>query len=240
MKSFDEWNKVAMDHSLKNYEKVGFAAVHRVETEKNVFPDILHKLSVLREKKKLIMDIGCGCSLPASQLIDHCEKNEHHLILVDCEGMLRNLPDRIFLEKFTHEFPTDQSFLDNYNNKVDVVICYSVIHAIYHFHNIFSFIDKMVRLLRSGGQILIGDIANISKKKRFLSSAHGQEFHKKWSRETRPPHISWNEEYEEIDDSVVIQLLLRYRAMGLETYLLAQPSGLPMNHTREDILICKH
>lgn len=40
-----------------------------------------------------------------------------------------------------------------------------------------------------------------------------------------------------IDDSLVFSILKRYRNMGCETYLLEQKDGLPMNKTREDILI---
>ena len=91
-----------------------------------------------------------------------------------------------------------------------------------------------------GGRLLIGDIHNASKKKRFLSSETGRDFHMKWSSSQTCPNVCWNKlEPLCIDDSVIFSILQRYRSMGCESYLLEQLSGLPMNNTREDILIVK-
>ena len=89
--------------------------------------------------------------------------------------------------------------------------------------------------------MLIGDIQNISKKQRFLSSVSGCEFHKKWSHSDSVPDICWNKpEPLCFDDSMVFFILQRYRSMGCGTYLLEQSDDLPLNHTREDILVVKN
>jgi cyclopropane fatty-acyl-phospholipid synthase-like methyltransferase len=239
MASFDEYKRMASDASLAPYEKVGFAAVHRKDSEKNIFPDVLSKLPVLSERSKTVVDIGCGCSKPALDLVRHCEAQGHNLVLVDSEEMLSLIPDTPNLDKRPHKFPEDPAFLGEFAARADCIITYSVLHVICPYQNSFTFLDKAVSLLRPGGQMLVGDIPNISRKKRFLSSEKGAAFHREWSETRESPEVSWIEDYEEIDDSVVLHLLLRYRSMGMQTYLLPQGDGLPMNHTREDILICR-
>lgn len=238
MPSFDDFKKLATDSSLASYEKVGFGAQHRKDTEAAIFPDFLSKLTRLGEPGITVVDIGCGCSLPARQLIEHCSAQGNRLVLVDSAEMLANLPNSPDVEKHSHQFPGDQRFLEAWRHKADVVICYSVIHAIYPYQNVFSFVDAAASLLRPGGQMLMGDIANLSKKSRFLSSDTGKAFHRQWSGEEPPSQARWTE-YDGFDDSVILHLMLRYRSMGMETYLLPQADGLPMNNTREDLLVCK-
>lgn len=239
MLTFNDYKKLAKDTTLKSYEKVGFNDIHRKDSELNIFPDIKDKLNLI-ENNGIILDIGCGCSKPVLDLIEFCELNNRKLILIDNKEMLNNIDDGNF-EKIDCEFPNCKDFLKEYEGKIENIVSYSVLHAVYPFANIFNFIDKVILLLSSGGSFLIADIANITKKKRFLSSKNGIKFHKQWSGNDSEPEVEWNklEEYE-IDDSIVFSILSRYRAMGCETYLLPQKAGLSMNHTREDILIVKN
>ena len=239
MLTFDDFRKLARDKSLKPYQMAGFDPIYRETTEANIFPDMRAKLPLLERRGKVVMDIGCGCTLPVQQLMALCEAQGHTLVLVDSEEVLANLPDRPFVHKMAHEFPRDAEFLQRWRQGVDVIICYSLLHMLFPFQNVYSFCDHLVSLLRSGGQALIGDIPNISKKRRYLSSASGQQFHRQWSGSDEVPQIDWQAQYDDIDDSVLLHLMLRYRSMGMETYLLPQPDGLALNHTREDLLICR-
>jgi len=237
--SFQDFEALASQPGLQAYERVGFKAVHRKKTEKNIFPDLLQKIPALNQKNKNILEIGCGCSLPARSLIAHCKKKKHRLVLVDSAGMLARLPDHGFLKKAPHQFPQEPKFLKDHHKKFDVIIIYGVVHAIYEHQSVFTFLDRAVSLLKEGGSLLVGDLANLSKKRRFLSSPAGRQFHKRWAKGQKAPPIRWLETYEDFDDSVIFQLLLRYRLMGLETYLLPQAEGLPLNQTREDLLIVR-
>jgi hypothetical protein len=85
----------------------------------------------------------------------------------------------------------------------------------------------------------LGDLPNISKRNRFISSYEGQLF---LSNDT-----SHNEKVnyvvegkERMDDSVVLSIISRYRNFGYETYLLPQDSRLPFANRREDILIVNY
>jgi len=237
--SYQEFEKLAFKPGLKNYERVGFSSSHRQNAEKEIFPDLLRKIPKLNQKNNNILEIGCGCSLPVRELINHCKKKKHHLVLVDSPNMLSRLPDHVFLKKIPHRFPEKQNFLKDYQKKFDVIIIYSVIHAIYEHQNVFTFLDRAVSLLKEGGHLFVGDMANVSKKRRFLSSQGGRRFHMRWAKGKPPPRIQWLATYEDFDDSVVAQLFLRYRLMGLETYVLPQGEGLPLNQTREDLLIVR-
>ena len=240
MLSFDDFREMAKNNKLKDYEKVGFLDTHRNEKEESIFFDIKNKLKI-DGKNKRIMDIGCGCSKPVRMLIDFARDNNHILYLVDSKEMLDNLPDESFIIKIPCEFPDGYEYSELYG-KIDYIVYYSVIQLDFYYSNIFNFIDKSILLLKNNGRLLIGDIPNYSKKKRFLSSSNGVEFHQKWTGKNEHPDVKWNEVYETdigLDDATIIAILLRYRTMACETYLLEQDEILPINNTREDILIKK-
>ena len=183
------------------------------------------------------MDIGCGCSKPVLMLIDFCRENNHKLYLIDSKEMLDNLPDEKFILKIPCEFPECKT-LEEFKSSVDYIIVYSVLHHIVMHSNYIKFLDSIIELLSSGGKALVADLPNLTKKKRFLSSLEGIKFHQNWSKDSSVPKVYWNElEKNLIDDSLVFSIMQRYRNMGCETYLLEQKEGLPMNKTREDILI---
>lgn len=243
MLSFNDFKEMALNTSLNDIEKVGFSNLHRKKTEKNIFPDILKKLKINQDTKKpkIIMDIGCGCSGPVRSLIEYSKQNNFILYLVDSKEMLDNLPDEDYIKKIPFEFPYNYDYSYLYS-KVDYIIVYSVLQLVVYHSNCVRFLDECIHLLKNaGGRMLIGDIQNISKKKRFLSSKPGREFHKKWSHSDSVPDIYWNKpELLCFDDSMVFFILQRYRSMGCETYLLEQSDNLPLYHTREDILIVKN
>ena len=86
--------------------------------------------------------------------------------------------------------------------------------------------------------MLIGDIPNISKRKRFFSSKKGIEFHKKFTKSNQEPKVKFNQiESNSIDDSIVLSILNRSRNQGFDAYVLPQKNNLCMANRREDILI---
>ncbi len=240
MLTFDDFRRKARDEKLRAFEKVGRAQIHvgPENKEKNIVPDVRDKLDI--QPGGVICDIGCGCSTPARDLIDFARVNKNPLILIDSKEMLDQLPDESFLEKISCEFPICSDFIEEYKDGIDYVIVYSVIQIVFVHGNMFRFLDKAVSLLKNGGRLLLGDLPNITKKRRFLGSEAGRRLHMEWAKTAEPPKVEWNTFKEgEFDESVVFSILQRYRGMGCETYLLPQRDGLPMNKTREDILIVK-
>lgn len=174
-------------------------------------------------------------------LIEWCRRQRHKLILVDSEEMLNHLPNEPFIEKIAGRFP-DQSAerLEKFRGRIDAIVCYSVLHYIFAETNLFAFLDRSLALLAEGGQMLLGDIPNASKRKRFFSSPAGIRFHQAFTGTTEIPKPGFNSIDEgKINDSVLLSLLLRARNAGYDAYLLPQPDDLPMANRREDILIAK-
>jgi hypothetical protein len=239
--TYDDFKKLARDETLSSYEKVGFPKSYREGKEDLIFQDIRRKLCNLDKEVQTIIDIGPGCSGPARMLIEWCRRQRHNLVLVDSEEMLSQLPSAPFVEKFVGRFPTDcDDLLNRYRNRVDVIICYSVLHYIFGETNLFDFLDKSLTLLTDGGEMLIGDIPNVSKRKRLFSSPAGIRFHQQFTGTDEVPHVQFNSiEEGKIDDSVLLALVLRARSAGYDAYLLPQAPELPMANRREDLLIVK-
>ena len=224
VKYFDYYKEKATDSSLTDTEKCG-RYLKQKDDELNIFEDVCSKLSALTEKDTLIIDIGCGCSDPVKRLIENSQTYKNNLVLVDSEEMLSLLPNLDNITKVNTHFP-DQSFVEAYQNKADAIIVYSVFHCVYLESDFIMFTDSLVKLLNNGGTLLLADLPNATKKKRFLSSDEGKAFHKEWSGEETMPEVNWNQfEAGSLDDSLVMMLMMRYRQMGYETYLVVNFSS---------------
>jgi hypothetical protein len=237
--SYEGFRKLAANSSLSIYEKIGFPNAYREGYESAIFADILGKLTPLREKNKVILDIGPGCSELPQMLIHYCREQGHQLMLIDSKEMLDNLPDAEFIHKLIGYYPNETArFIEDYQGKVDSIIIYSVLQYVFAEGNIYDFFDKTLSLLNVGGQILIGDIPNISKRKRFFSSETGIQYHKEFMKTTEAPELEHLAiDFKMIDDAVIFGLMMRARQAGFDSYLLPQAHDLPMANRREDLLI---
>lgn len=238
---FDQFRTMATDPNLSCYEKIGFPDSYRSSYEKNIFDDICSKLPALSDTNKLVLDIGPGCSDLPKMILNLCSLKLHTLLVADSEEMLNHLPAEPFIHKFPGRFPQQTpEIFSSFENKVDVIICYSVFHYIFVEDNLFNFLDKCLSLLAPQGSFLLGDIPNISKRKRFFVSEQGKEFHKAFTGENEDPVVNFNcMESGQIDDAVIFSILMRCRQCGFDAYLLPQNDNLPMANRREDILIRK-
>jgi cyclopropane fatty-acyl-phospholipid synthase-like methyltransferase len=239
--TFEDFRRLAQDDSLSQYEKVGFPDSYRAGKEEQIFHDITCKLSNLTKENRTVVDIGPGCGGLALMMIELCRKNGHTLILVDSEEMLNQLPDESFITKVPGKYPAQsKSLFEKYTGHVDAILTYSVVHYVFVESSLFHFVDKSLELLAEGGQMLIGDIPNISKRKRFFSSPNGIRFHQAFTGSNEIPTVQFKTvETGKIDDAVVLSVIMRCRSAGFDAYVLPQPDGLPMANRREDILIIK-
>ena len=235
---FEYYKKQATTAQLSDTERVGRYAKQQ-DDEKHIFEDIVQKLPALTRDNSTIIDIGCGCSDPVKKLIANAEQYQQQLVLVDSEEMLARLPNLKNITKAPCQFP-EPNFIETYQGKADAVIVYSVFHCVYLQNDFITFADSLVKLIASGGSLLLADIPNSTRKKRFLSSEQGQRFHQQWSGDKSLPNVDWNQfESGSLDDSLVLMLMARYRQMGFETYLLPQKPNLPFSNTREDLLVTR-
>lgn len=238
---FEGFRRLARDESLSQYQKIGFPNAYREGHEAAIFEDIKGKLTNLSSGSQIVLDIGPGCSELPRMLIDLCRAQDHQLILVDSAEMLDQLPDEAFITKLAGFYPDDcADLLRDYAGRINAILTYSVIHYVFVETSLFSFLDKSLKLLAASGQMLIGDIPNISKRKRFFSSAAGIAFHKAFMNTNDAPLVEYNTvEDGKIDDAVIFALLVRCRDEGFDSYLMPQVASLPMANRREDILIVR-
>ncbi|MBM7866620.1 SAM-dependent methyltransferase [Heliobacterium gestii] len=239
--TFEGFRELACDPSLTRYERIGFPNSYREGKEEDIFIDILGKLPNLAKNEKTVLDIGPGCSELPYMLIEQCRNRGHKLILIDSEEMLQLLPDEPFIKKIPACFPAGcRQFISEYVEKVDVILTYSVFHYVFAEMNPFDFLDSAISLLCNNGEMLIGDIPNISKRKRFFSSPTGVAFHRNFTGRNDTPEVRYNTiDFGEVDDSVLFSLMQRCRMFGCDAYLMPQADNLPMANRREDFLIKK-
>jgi hypothetical protein len=237
--SYEDFRRRAEDPTLAPEEKVGFPREYREGKESAIFADILRKLGALSTEGRTVLEVGPGCSGLCRLLIEHCRARRHSLVLVDSREMLGQIPDAGFIRKVPAYYPDEcPGLFEELAERVDAFLVYSVIHYVFARGNVFDFLDRSLSLLAEGGELLIGDVPNVSKRRRFFSSRRGAEFHRRFTGGDDPPDVRFNAlEPQLIDDSVVQAILQRSRNTGFDAYVLPQPDDLPMANRREDILI---
>jgi hypothetical protein len=237
---YEDFRRMAGDPALSVHEKIGFPDAYREGYEDVIFGDILGKLPNLQDRSKTILDIGPGCSGLPKRLIGHSAAHGHALVLVDSPEMLAHLPDGPGVVKVPGFYPDCAAALDGWKGKFDAILCYSVFHYIFVEARFWKFLDYSLELLADGGQMLIGDIPNVSKRKRFFSSAAGVRFHQSFMGTSEAPQVDFRAvETHRIDDAVILGVIMRARAQGCDAYWLPQSRALPMANRREDVLIVK-
>ena len=237
---FEDFRRLATDRTLSKYERIGFPDSYRKGFEPVIFADILEKLPNLLGDEKCVVDIGPGSSDLTLMMIELCLKQGHGLVCIDSQEMLDLLPNEPFIDKVAALFPNSPEMIERYRETADVIICYSVLHYVFVDTSLFRFLDIALSLLAPHGQFLIGDIPNVSKRKRFFSSETGVRFHKEFMKTDEQPKVEFNRiEHDHIDDAVLMALIQRARGQGFDAYILPQNPKLPMANRREDILIVR-
>jgi len=237
--TFERFRKNAKDPNLSKYEKIGFPNSYRDEKEEYIFMNIMSNLENIHKTNQVVMDIGPGCSNLPLMFIELCRVNNNKILLVDSKEMLDLLPSEDFIIKIPAYYPDDCLWVfEEYREKINSILSYSVLHYIFDEGNIFSFLDKTLGLLAEEGECLLGDIPNASKRNRFFSSTKGIKFHKNFMNVNEEPKVECNKIRDsQIDDSIILSILLRCRLSGFDAYVLPQPRLLSLENRREDILI---
>jgi 2-polyprenyl-3-methyl-5-hydroxy-6-metoxy-1,4-benzoquinol methylase len=238
--TFDGFRELATEPGLSRFERIGFPDSYRDGYEAAIFRDARTKLTNLDRRGKAVFDIGCGCSDLPLLLAEHCRRHGHELILCDSREMLAHLPNEPFLRKATGCFPKDTELIAEYAGRVDAILVYSVLQYVFVESSVFDFVDACLSLLAPGGQLMIGDIPNVSKRKRFFASAAGIACHQAHTGTDDVPEVTFNAlERSKIDDAVILGIVSRARAAGFDAYVVPQAPHLPMANRREDVLIVR-
>jgi hypothetical protein len=240
---YEGFRTLAQNPHLSDYEKIGFPPSYRQGFEDAIFKDIIAKLPVLAEAEhQTVIDIGPGCATLPKRLIELCRDRSHTLVLVDSPEMLALLPDAPGVTRkcpglFPHNAPAVSATA---GALADALLCYSVLHYIHLDASSAAFIDAVVSLLAPKGRALVGDIPNLSKRRRFFVSEQGQAFHRTFTGSTEPYDISQDAPAPgKIDDAVLAGLIRRAQDADCDAYLIPQGQDLPMANRRDDLLIVR-
>ena len=237
--NFSKFKKLANNNKFSEYEKAGFPDDYRKGYEVKIINDIKKKLTNIKKKNINFLDIGCGYTDFTKELILHSMAKQQNTFLIDSKEVLSQIPQNYNLNKINCFFPNCQKFINDFKGKFDAILCYSTIQYIAKETSVENSLNIMIELLAPGGQLLIGDIPNQSKKKRFFESKEGIKKYQKYFKTNQKPIIESIEKSNELNDSFILYLIHFARNKGLEAYLLEQSYLLPFYNRRDDILISK-
>ena len=213
----------------------------RVEdTSLQVFADIASKIELSGNQS--ILDIGCSTGWLLDKFIEYCGKSGGELYLFDQAAVIKSIKNRIIqIPKFLHFvsgiFPKDEKELGI--QRFDRIVVYSVLQYV---PNPEEFVEAILKYLGPGGKLLIGDIPNADKKRRFLASTFGQGIHNEYLLHNSQSAVNVDASSEAqlspyLGDDLILRILRMCSNLGFNSYLLPQKVGLPFNFTRVDILI---
>ena len=236
--SYEQFRILAQDTTKSRNEKIGFPDEYRQGYETVIISDIISKLC-LDSTGISVVDIGCGCSGLVDLLIENSVKYDHCLTLLDSPEMLGQLTvTHPKVKLVSGAFHSEISSAELGVGQWDAVLLYTVLQYAFSNENLFGFFDALLKLLAPGGRLLIGDIPNISMRKRFFSSNLGIKTHKHFTQSNERPEVVFNKIEEGfIDDAVIFSLLMRARLAGYHAFVLPQADNCPMSSRREDLLI---
>lgn len=236
--TFEDFRALATDDSLSRYERIGFPDSYREGSEEAIAEDIVAKLPSLAGRGARFLDIGPGCSGLPHLLLELCASNEHETTLIDSPEMLAHLPDGPHVRKLPGSFPDSVRLPAGSDGSFDAILAYSVLQHVLLDGGVDRFVDRALALLAHGGAMLIGDVPNVSKRDRFLSSPAGLDFHRTFTGSTGPPPVTGGPvPADRIDDGLVLGVVARARSAGFDAYVVPLRADLPLANRREDILI---
>jgi hypothetical protein len=239
--TYESFRRRASDPSLSLHEKVGFPDAYREGKEGLILEDISSKLTRLLLRDQVVVDIGAGCGALAGLMMERCAEQGHRLFQVDSPEMLALLPKVPHATQVPGRFPDDSGeLLDELRGRAHCVLAYGVLPCVFIESNVFAFVDHALELLAGGGQLLLADLPNLSKRKRFFASETGVRFHREFMNTSEEPDVEFNVlEPGAFDDAIVLAIVSRCRAAGFDAYVVPQRDGLPFANRREDILVVR-
>jgi 2-polyprenyl-3-methyl-5-hydroxy-6-metoxy-1,4-benzoquinol methylase len=188
-----------------------------------------------------LLEIGCGPGnllIPLAALVAQAEGIDHPDVVARARQRCRD--ERI---RFHAGFFPDVRIEGRFNR----VLAYGVIHILPDWPTLERFVDAAAQLVAPGGRLLLGDIPNADRKRRFLASDAGQRFDAEWKRSMAAAGTQAAQDpfaafagapaVQTLDDRLVVGLLDRYQARGFRAEVLPQRPDLPFGNTREDILL---
>jgi cyclopropane fatty-acyl-phospholipid synthase-like methyltransferase len=203
--------------------------------------DVIEKLSVGPDDD--LLEIGCGpfgtTLVPLAFMCASVTGLDHEEVIAALRGRHIGPPEL---------HTVCGNFLDvELHESFSKVLVYSMLHYLASLDEAIDVSLKAGRLLRPGGRMLLGDLPNTDKKRRFLATDAGRRFDEEWRSSARSaghsqPAASLDDDHELLgafDDDGILMLVSSLRGEGFEAYVVPQPRDLPFGHTREDVLVLR-
>jgi cyclopropane fatty-acyl-phospholipid synthase-like methyltransferase len=234
-KSFDNYLHLAQMNNVSDVEVAGRYAF-QAEAERNILLDVANKLSLCGGDR--LLEIGCGPGnllIPLSYLVERSAG-------IDNASSLERLHKRTGGSCNIDLYPGNFLEMNLPSQRFNKILIYGVVQLLDSMDAVICFISRALSLLDKNGVLLLGDLSNQDKKKRWLNSKTGKDATADWMGQTAKngPHpmsaLEADRSLVALDDNFVMQAILYGRSMGFESYLLPQPSALPFGNSREDIL----
>jgi trans-aconitate methyltransferase len=237
---FDAYGAIA-DAGVTMTEAAGRYAA-QADDERRIVLDVAEKLALAPSHR--LLDIGCGpgaLAIPLSFLVKHTTGLDHANTIARCRTRFNDPALTWTAGRFPDEAP---------EGPFDRILSYSVLHCLPSREAAIAFIDRAIELLAPEGRLLIGDLPNSDRRKRFTESEAGKRFDEEWKARlaTTPVTEAGANAHEMLrasssvgmfDDVFLTSLVALYRTRGLHAFLLPQPPELPFGRTREDLLIVR-
>tara|TARA_B100000900_G_scaffold411973_1_gene432779 strand:+ start:39934 stop:40653 length:720 start_codon:yes stop_codon:yes gene_type:complete len=225
----------AIDGKKDSSRRGGRLKEHK-NSEKKIFSDIKKKLDLKRNDN--LIDIGCGAGPVCDYMVKYAKKNKINLTLNDIPEVIRFLKKRYKKNK-NIKYLSGEFQKQKIKKRFNKVLCYSVIQCT---NNPKVFFNEILNIVSDQSSILIGDIPNTSKKKRFLTSKFGKKFEEKRIKKkinNINKYLKENKQNNLINDELIKEFLIKSKKKGFNFFILRQDSKLPFSYTREDILVEK-
>jgi SAM-dependent methyltransferase len=237
MSNYNIYGKLAQSVSIPNILQNG-RYISQAKAEAGIPNDVVKKLKP--QSCDTFLDVGCGLGLnllPIAKLVNNATGCDHPNVI---KKLIKQNP------KLDVKYISGDFLEEHFTVKYSKILAYSVIPALPNFEVAVTFIDKILSILKPSGRALLGDLANIDKKKRFLKSERGKNFQEKWesiqtidSKDNDVSAFATEEDSITLDinDKIIEYFIRHIRSKGFNAYILDQPQSLPFGNTREDILI---
>lgn len=233
--SFDNYSQLARQHDAGNIEVAGRYRFQS-SAERRIINDVAGKLAINSDDS--LLEIGCGPGnilLPLSYQVARSAG-------IDNDAALGRLAARCGTPMHIETYPGDFLSMELPEPLFSKVLIYSVLQYVDSLASAIRFLRRALSLLCPGGRLMLGDLPNPDKKRRFTESQAGMLASQEWSAlvSNAGSHplsgLPQDNRLLVVNDDLLLSLLKYGRTEGYESYLLPQPTDLPFGHTRDDLI----